>query len=63
MARPFIAIIGAIICAYNYDMWDIVFFQISFFSSVVILFIFAASSSDKNEKIIILSTLVFIIIS
>lgn len=51
---PFIAVVGSIACAYNFDMWDIIFTQIAFFGCVVILFIFAIFSSSKSEQYMIL---------
>ncbi len=61
--RPFIAIIGSISCAYNFDMWEIIFTQIAFFGSVIILFTFAIFSRDSNEKYIVLFTISLIIIT
>lgn len=60
VAPPFVGVIGTIACAYNFDMWNIIFTQIAFFGSVVILFAFATFSSSKNERYIILFT-IFII--
>ncbi len=62
VARPFIGIIGTVACAYNFDMWNIIFTQISFFSSVVILFAFAIFSGDWHERYLILLT-IFIVVS
>jgi hypothetical protein len=63
VARPFIGVIGSIACAYNFDMWNIIFTQIAFFSSLVILCAFAIFSSIRNERHIILFTIVLIITS
>ncbi len=60
VARPFIGVIGSIFCAYNFDMWNIIFTQIAFFGSVVILFAFATISSSRNERYIILFTIFLI---
>ena len=60
VARPFIGIIGSIACAYNFDMWNIIFTQIAFGGSIVILFAFAIFSSNRNEKYIILFTIFLI---
>ena len=59
--RPFIAIIGAFACAYNYDMWNVIFTQITFFGSVAILLAFSMSSSNTNDKVGILFVLLLII--
>lgn len=61
VARPFIGIIGSIACAYNFDMWNIIFTQIAFFGSVAILFSFLVFSSNRNDKYIISFTIIFII--
>lgn len=63
VARPFIGVLGSIACAYNFDMWNIIFTQIAFFGSVVILFAFAIFSSDKNSRYIILFTVLIIVIT
>lgn len=63
VARPFIGVIGSIACAYNFDMWNIIFTQIAFFGSVVILFAFAIFSSDKNERYIVLFTISLVVIT
>lgn len=63
VARPFIGVIGSIACAYNFDMWNIIFTQITFFGSLVILCAFALFSSVRNERYIIFFTIVLIITS
>ncbi len=63
VARPFIGVIGTIACAYNFDMWNIIFTQITFFGSLVILFAFAIFSSVRNERYVILFTIVLITIT
>lgn len=61
--RPFIGVIGAVACAYNFDMWNIIFTQITFYSSLVILCIFAIFSSVGNERFLILFTVILMITS
>jgi hypothetical protein len=61
--RPFIAVIGAIFCAYNYDMWNIVFTQLTFYSSLVVLSVFAFLSTRKNERSIIFLAILVVIAS
>lgn len=51
-ARPYIAVIGAIACAYNFDMWNIIFTQIAFFASIIILLVYAVFSADKLSRLI-----------
>ena len=51
--RPFIAIVGAIACAYNFDMWNILFTQIAFFGSIIILCLLALLSTNDNERIVV----------
>lgn len=60
IARPFIAVIGSIACAYNFDMWNIIFIQMTFLGSLVILIVFAIFSSVKNETYLLLFTIVLI---
>jgi len=62
VARPFIGVLSSIACAYNFDMWNIIFTQIAFFGSVLILFVFLVFSSNRNEKYI-LSFAIFLIIA
>ena len=61
IARPFIAIVGSIACAYNFDMWDIIFTQIAFISSLLILLTFLKFSTHKFEKYTIVFTICIII--
>jgi hypothetical protein len=61
--RPFIGVIGAVACAYNFDMWNIIFTQITFYSSLVILCIFAIFSSVRNERFLIWSTVILMVTS
>lgn len=61
--RSFISIIGAITCAYNFDMWNIIFIQISFFSAVIILFAFTIFCSNRNERNITIFTISLIVIT
>lgn len=56
VARPFIAVIGSVACAYNFDMWNIIFTQIAFFASLLILCTFFMFGS-RNEKYIISFTI------
>jgi hypothetical protein len=60
LPRPFIGVIGSIACAYNFDMWNIIFTQIAFFGSLMILCVFAIFSSVRNERYIILFTILLI---
>lgn len=60
--RPFIGIIGSISCSYNFDMWNNIFIQISFFSSLVILSLFTIFSIKSIDRNITLFTM-FLIIS
>lgn len=61
--RPFVGVIGSIACAYNFDMWNIVFTQIAFFGSLLVLLAFAIVSSKKNERYIILFTIALVVIT
>lgn len=61
--RPFISIIAAVACAYNFDTWSTIFIQISFFSSIIILFAFAIYCNNWNERGIIVFTISLIVIT
>lgn len=63
IARPFIGIIGAIACAYNFDMWNIMFTQIAFVGSLLILSTLAIFSIHKRDRYIILLTIFMMIIT
>ncbi len=63
VAPPFIAVVGSIACAYNFDMWNIVFTQIAFFGGVIVLFIFAIFNKNKDEQYIILFAIFIIVIT
>lgn len=61
--RPFLAIIGAIACAYNYDMWNIVFTQITFFGSLIILCVFVYFNASKIDLLLVLFTILLGVMS
>lgn len=63
VARPFVAVVGSIACAYNFDMWDLIFSQVAFFSSIVILLLFAVFSSNRIDRALILMTACVVIAS
>lgn len=47
--RPFIIYIGALTCAYNFDMWNIFLIQASFYASCFILIYVWISSAPKTS--------------
>ena len=61
IGRPYIAIIGTIACAYNFDMWNIVFIQISFFFSLMVLFSLAVLCRIKHELFVIIFAIVLLV--
>ncbi len=63
VARPFIGLIGTIACAYNFDMWNEIFMQITFFSSIVILFAFSMFSIKSNERYLIIFIIFLIVVT
>jgi len=63
IARPFVVLIGAIGVAYNFDMWNILFTQISFYGTLFILIAFYYFSSYKKEKYYLLATLFLMLVS
>lgn len=56
-------IICAVACAYNFDMWNILFTQISFFASIIVLFVFYKFAKKRNEKFIFIFTIILIVIT
>ena len=59
--RPFIAVCGAFACAYNYDMWNVVFMQAALFGSLTVLAIFLfCGEPGPNRAILILAMLVML---
>lgn len=61
--KPFVAIIGALACAYNFDMWNIAFTQIAFFGACIALFLFARRSRDQGTRIVVFCTLLLVLTS
>lgn len=57
VARPFIVLVGSIACAYNFDMWNIIFTQIMFFGSVVALLAFFIFCNNKSERYLIFTVM------
>lgn len=55
--QPFIALIGTVACAYNFDMWNIIFIQITFFGSLIVMLLLALFSTKNNEWVIVVFTL------
>lgn len=63
MPRPFIAVLGTIACAYNYDMWNIFLTQTAFFGSVVILLGLAWAAERRKPRAMALAALALIVAS
>jgi hypothetical protein len=61
--RPFIIFIGAIACAYNFDMWDIIFTQFAFFSVVVILVSFIARNPYHRFRTLSIEVLLSVVLT
>ena len=59
--RPLIAVLGVIPCAYNFDRWDALITQFTFFSCILILWSLSQFFSDKKEKKIISLFLILLI--
>lgn len=59
---PFIMLVGIIPCSYNFDRWDALTTQFTFFSCILILTSFLFFKLKKKEKIFISFLVVFIII-
>lgn len=56
----FLLFCGAIIMAYNYDMWNILLTQFSFFVTLIILIYYCRSALRMNENFVYLFTLLLI---
>ncbi len=56
----FIVVTGAIPCAYNFDMWNISFIQISFCGAVVILFYLSTLNKDSQDKLFLYLTTILV---
>ena len=63
VARPFIAVIGSTACAYNFDMWNIIFTQIAFFCSLLVLITFFLLGPNRNDKKVILLAILIAVFS
>lgn len=63
LPRPFVAILGAVQCSYNFDMWNILFVQISFFSAIIILFIFSLISINLRDSFIVIFTIILMVVT
>lgn len=50
--RPFVAAIGAIAGAYNFDMWDTLFTQSAFFGGLWILLVFAIAAKQPKDRLV-----------
>jgi len=61
--KPFVAIIGALACAYNFDMWNVAFTQVAFFGACIALFLFARRSRDQGTRIVVCCALILVLIS
>ncbi len=59
--NQYILILGAIASAYNYATWNIIFTQITFFSTVFILLILSFYSKENRNLYIISLVIIFII--
>ncbi|NWF88912.1 MAG: hypothetical protein HXY50_05545 [Ignavibacteriaceae bacterium] len=61
LPKPYLILICAIISAFNYDMWNIIFTQISFFGSVIILLLLIKYCTNNKEKILSLLVIVIVV--
>ena len=60
--EPFIVVIGAISCSYNFVRWESIITQITFFSSLLILVSLSLFCSKKTEKLLILATVFLLMV-
>jgi hypothetical protein len=61
--RPFVAIIGSMACAYNFDMWNIIFIQIAFLGSLILMFLLALFIANEQERIVVFLALFLIVVT
>ncbi|NJC26282.1 hypothetical protein [Neolewinella antarctica] len=61
--KPYVAVVGAVACAYNYDMWNSVLTQFAFFSSTIMLCFFAANASLRKDRIIVVGAIALLVTS
>lgn len=57
-----VIIIGALSCAFTYDMWNIAFMQIAFYGSIIILWQLSKNEIQKRERLFLRFTIIFIIV-
>ncbi len=63
LPRPFVAVVGAIACAYNYDMWNIFHIQVGFFSALAVLVYFAVLSKQAVARYIFWAVAILVALS
>ncbi|NJN76167.1 MAG: hypothetical protein HC796_08185 [Synechococcaceae cyanobacterium RL_1_2] len=63
LPRPYIAVMGTLFCAYNFDMWNMMAMQVCFWSSLIILFLLAKFSINNGEKYVIYFAIVLVCLS
>lgn len=61
--HPYISIIGGVACAYNFDMWNILFTQMAFFGSTIILLAFVILVGEWNKRGFFLFSVFIIVIT
>lgn len=63
IAPPSLVLIGALVCAFNYDMWNIVFTQVAFYGSLLALLFLAVISKDRQDRTLVLMTMIVAIVT
>ncbi len=63
LAKPHLILIAMISSAYNYNMWNSLFIQLTFFSSIIALSFIYLKNTMSKEKIYILLFLGFILVT
>lgn len=61
--RPFMIIIGAFACAYNFDMWNIIFTQIAFWGALIITVVIFLFSQKRRDQLLALVTVIILVLS
>lgn len=60
--RPYMALLGVVPCVFNYDRWDALITQLTFFSCLMILLSFRYFLNSKNQKTTIWSFIILLIV-
>lgn len=63
IANPVVMVLATVAYAYNFDMWNIIFTQITFFGTILILTFYSIYSKKEEERYVLIFTILIIILS